>query len=279
MKTLPRAGVVRMLATALGDVDCAVLERMPRIHGGVVQPLGVLPRTAMSNKGYPFDLSGGFEAVLGQRNGSPRRKRTRRKERRMREAGELRYLMAPNIEQEREALEFFFEQKALRLSEQGKPNSFDQPGVKDFYRDLLERSLGMPEPVLEIATLTVGGKIRAVTGSGIHRGHVNSYFTAFALDDLAQHSPGNILTHRHIEDCCKRGMSMYDLGIGYEDYKTHWCEDALALDDGYAAFTPLGEVAMALIRMREAAKNRMRRNRSLWRNLKAAQAHFSRHPS
>lgn len=276
MKTVPRDGIVRMLGTALQDVDCAVLERMPPVHDGVAQPLAALAGGPSSGEGYPFDLTGGFDAVLAQRKGSTRKKRVRSKERRMSEVGELNYKMVQGIAEEQEALEFFFEQKALRLSEQGKPNGFDRPGVKDFYRDLLERSHGMSEPVLEIATLAVGGKIRAVTGSGVRHGRVNSYFTAFALDELAPHSPGNILTFRHIEDCCRRGMTAYDLGIGHEDYKTHWCQEILPLDDRYAAFTPLGTAIVALTRTRESAKNRIRRNRTLWNQLKAARSYVCR---
>lgn len=276
MSAMPRSTVRQMLKAALGKVDCAILERMPRIQDGVAQPLSMLAGTPSAGEGYPFDLTGGLDEVLAQRKATTRLKRVRTRERRLDEAGGLRFRMTQDLTAEREALEFFFEQKARRLSEQGKSNGFDKPGVKDFYRDLLQRSQGMREPVLEIAELSVGGRIRAVTGSGIHHGRVNSYFTAFAADELSHHSPGNILTFRHIEHCCEKAMPVYDLGIGYEEYKTHWCQEILPLDDRHAAFTPLGAATVALMRLRDGVKSRMRRNRSLWKKLKAARAWLGR---
>lgn len=276
MRKLPRGAIERILGSALGKVDCALLEQMPRSFDDVAQPLGGLLAIPSATEGYAFGLTRDFDALLQSRDGRGRRKRVRAKERKMGAAGEVRYQMLLDLEEEHAALDFFFAQKALRLAKQGKPNSFTEPGVTDFFHDLIDRSVGLDEPLLEIAALSVGGKTKAVTGSGIYRGHMNSYFTAFALDELAQHSPGNVLTFRHIEHSCERGMTVYDLGIGYEDYKTHWCDIIHELDDAYAAFTPLGSVAVSAMRLSEAAKDRIRRNKQLWQNLKTVKDYVSR---
>ena len=271
MASLTRADVEKMLASAL-DADCAVLTRTPRIHDGVAQPLGRLPHSPSSTEGYAFELTGGFEAVLKRTDGAGRRRGVRTKERRLAEAGAVQYLTSVDLAHGNAALDFFLEQKALRLAEQGKPNSFDEPGVKGFFRDLVERSRTMDEPVLEMTALCVGGKMRAVRGAGIHRGRLNGYFMTFARDELVSHSPGHVLLFRHIEACCERGMAVYDCGVGYEDYKMSWCDIVNELDDAYAAFTPLGSAMIATIRLSHAVKARARQNNFLWQRLKTMQA-------
>jgi CelD/BcsL family acetyltransferase involved in cellulose biosynthesis len=279
MSSLKRAEVEKMLAHALTDADCAVLVRTPKIHDGVAQPLASLPRSPSPTEGYAFDITGGFEAVLEKTNGAGRRRGVRTKERRMAKVGTLHYGASEDLTQASAALDFFFEQKALRLTEQGKLNSFAEPGVLDFFRELLERSLTMDEPLLEMTELSVDGKIRAVRAAGIYRGRLNGYFMTFAKDELVSQSPGHVLLFKHIEECCERGITTYDLGVGYEEYKTHWCDIIHELDDAYAAFTPLGSAMIGTIRLGQAAKARMRQNKFLWQRLKTAQAYLLRRPS
>lgn len=276
MAGLKRAGIERMLGSALADADCAVLERTPKFHNGAAQPLAALASSPSPTEGYSFELIGGFDAVLKRTDGAARRRRVRTKERRMAEIGPIRYGVVHDPAQARAALDFFFEQKELRLAEQGKPNSFTGP-VKSFFHDLLERSRGMAEPLLEMTELSVGDRLRAVRGAGIHHGRLNGYFMTFARDDVVAHSPGSVLLFRHIEECCERGLAAYDLGVGYEDYKTHWCDIIHELDDTYAAFTPLGSAAIAAIRAGQGVKARLRRHKALWQRLKTAQAYLSRH--
>ena len=276
MTRLPVGAIEKMLGDAL-DADCAVLARTPKVHQGVPQPFAGLPASPSPTEGYSFGLGGGFEAVLKRTDGAGRRRRVRTKERRMAEIGPMYYGKAQDLARALTELDFFFEQKALRLAEQGKPNSFSEPGVKDFYRDLLAQSQAMDEPLLEMTHLCVDGKLRAVRGAGIHHGRLNGYFMTFARDDVVAHSPGHVLLFRHIEECCERGLNAYDLGVGYEEYKTHWCDVIHELDDIYAAFTPLGSATIAAIRAGHAVKAHMRRHKALWQRLKLAQAYLSRH--
>jgi CelD/BcsL family acetyltransferase involved in cellulose biosynthesis len=273
---LPVGTIDKMLVGAL-DADCAVLARTPKAHQGVPQPLAGLPSSPSPTEGYSFALDGGFEAVLKRTDGAGRRRRVRTKERRMAEIGPMHYGKAHDLTQALAALDFFFEQKALRLAEQGKPNSFSEPGVKDFYRDLLAQSQAMDEPLLEMTHLCVDGRLRAVRGAGIHQGRLNGYFMTFARDDVVTHSPGHVLLFRHIEECCERGLNAYDLGVGYEEYKTHWCDVIHELDDVYAAFTPLGSAMIAAIQAGKAVKAHIRRHKALWQRLKLVQAYLSRH--
>jgi len=277
MAGMTRAQIEAMLRSALDGVDYAFLGRMPKVHDDVAQPLAALSRSPSPTEGYSFALAGGFAAVLEKTDGASRQRRIKTKERKMREAGVLEYGTVKSLERGSAALDFFFEQKALRLAEQGHPNSFAAPGVTDFFRDLLDRSQHMSEPLLELAELRVDGKIRAVIGSAIHRKRVNVNFMTFAKDEMAPQSPGLVLTFRHIAEACERRMAAYDLGVGFEDYKSHWCDVIHELDDAYVPFTSRGNAAIAAIQLGRATTDQLRRNPFLWQRLKWLRAYFARH--
>ena len=167
------------------------------------------------------------------------------------------------------ALEFFAEQKALRLAEQGLPNVFAEPGVMDFLREMAGRSFGMREPLLQVTHLDVAGKTRAVIGSGVHAGRVNLYILTYIHDDVLPHSPGQVLMYRHIEESCEAGREIFDFGVGYELYKESWADTRIPLRDGYMAFTALGRAAVGAAWARDGAKGMLRRNEKLWTALKS----------
>ena len=146
---LGRGALERMLKEALPGVDGAVLVRMPHAHDGVAQPLAALSTLPSAVQGYSVSLEGGMDAVIARTNGGARRRRARSKERKMAEIGAVAHGVIRDPAAVAEALDFFAEQKALRLAEQGLPNVFGAPGVMDFLNDLAVRSAaaaGHPVP-------------------------------------------------------------------------------------------------------------------------------------
>lgn len=266
---LGRAGIVDMLRRALPDVDGAVLERIPFEHDGVGQPLAAIPLLRSPVEGYSVSLDGGMDAVIARTGGKARRRRARSKERRMAQFGNVEHGIITDIEEAHAALDFFAEQKAMRLAEQGLPNVFGRPGVMHFLNDLLDRSVGQREPLLQITGYRVAGKLRAVVGSGVHNGRVNVYILTLIHDETLPHSPGQVLMYRHVEECCERGYRHFDFGVGYELYKESWADTRHALFDGYLSFTAKGAAFIGAIKLREQGKLLLRRNARLWKLLKA----------
>lgn len=272
-----RAEIESLFDPEIIGADFAVLGRMPTSHDGVAQPLAALLSSPSATEGYSFSLAGGFTAVLARRKRSGCRRKVKAKLRKMNEAGALRFETLRDPTRAKAALDFFAKQKALRLAEQGRPNGFAAPGIMEFFNILLERSRDMPEPLLEMAEFSVGGVTRAVAGSAPYGGRMNVYFMTYARDELTSWSPGLLLTHSHVEECCARGMTAYDLGIGREDFKSHWCDIVHDLREVYVSFSPRGTAAVAAIRLGQGAKDVLRRNRALWQRLKSARDYLSRH--
>jgi CelD/BcsL family acetyltransferase involved in cellulose biosynthesis len=70
-------------------------------------------------------------------------------------------------------------------------------------------------------------------------------------------------------------LAAYDLGIGYEEYKTHWCDVVHELADGYVAFTAKGALGLGAQRLGQRTKATLQRNDRLWKALKALRSRTS----
>jgi CelD/BcsL family acetyltransferase involved in cellulose biosynthesis len=256
---LPRSELIRRLGEAVG-ADGMILRRVPGEMNGMTQPLSALGSADSAVSGYATSLEGGIEALLARTGGGARRRRANQKERRLREMGAIDIGAAADMAGVNAALDFYAEQKALRLAEQGLENPFAEPGTMEFLRELARRSLGSPEPVLELITLALDGRIRAVLGAGVHGGCVSLQILTFIHDETYPHSPGQLLLYRHIEKSCTDGRAVYDFGIGQEGYKDSWSDTIHRLSDHYAAFGHTGAVAMAALRARDGAKSMLRNN-------------------
>lgn len=257
IRSLPLRVLTQRLGEALGT-DAMLMRRVPQEHDGMAQPLAALSSFESSVTGYSASLEGGMDALLARTGGGSRRRRANQKERRMRELGALACEPATDLHAALAALDFFAEQKALRLAEQGLPNPFAEPGLMDFMRELTRRSMGTAEPLMQLWTLSLAGRTRAVVGAGAHRGRAALQILTYVRDETQPHSPGQVLLYRHIEGCCAAGSAVYDFGIGHELYKDSWSDSEVALRDRYAAFTPAGAVAVATLRLGEGARSKLR---------------------
>lgn len=76
----------------------------------------------------------------------------------------------------------------------------------------------------EIDGLTIDQHLIAFTYGYTCRGRYLSYVLGFD-DDFEAFSPGRILEKDKILQCGKRGLSVFDLSIGYETYKFDWNTD------------------------------------------------------
>ncbi|MBX3531524.1 MAG: GNAT family N-acetyltransferase [Rhizobiaceae bacterium] len=260
VQALPRDALVGRLRAALG-ADALVLRRVPPQVAGVAQPLAILPARPSEMSGYSVSLEGGMEAVLARTGGGARRRRANQKERRMREMGPVECGPAADLDEAFAALGFFAEQKALRLAEQGLQNPFAEPGVMDFLQELLRRSQGSTEPLLEMQRLSLSGDMRAVIGTGLHRGRVALQILTYIRDETLPHSPGQVLLYRDIEAGAAAARSVYDFGIGQEGYKDSWADTVISLNDHFAAFTPAGHLALASMRLGSGLRVALRENR------------------
>ena len=271
-----RAGLLA-LARREG-IDAFALDAVPVDWDGIAVPLAAaLPRRPSLDDGHALRLTTSFEALLAGRNAGHKRKKLKVKERMLEAAGGYRISTAATAAEIEATLAAFFAQKAASLAARGTADPFAAPAVRDFWRRLAVASCGAARPIFELTRLEAGGAIRAVIGAAFGGGRLFALFASFADDELTRASPGETLFFRHIEASCRRGLAVYDMGVGSERYKAGWCDERVPLVDLRLAVTPAGRIVLALTGLRDRAKAAIRRDRRLWPLVRRLRARLAGH--
>lgn len=97
-------------------------------------------------------------------------------------------------------------------------------GVADldssFYHDLVFNMAAAE--LCDVWIMRINGEDAAFVLAFIHQGYFQYYRTAFNVKYGSQLSIGKILTMNVIRDACGRGITHFDFGHGYGEYKAFW---------------------------------------------------------
>lgn len=259
--------VKRALKAACPDIDLVHLERMLESLDGLANPL-VLPTSRTSpNVALSFGLHPSFTEVLKARNGAKKQKKMRQMQRRMEERGGWRVYRAMTEAECHAVLQQFFKLKGERLKSMGLRDVFAEAQVQAFFENLFCGALGSSSPRFELHTLEIGGEVAAVAGCTIRGRHLTVEFGGICTSDR-QLSPGDILYHLLIEDCCRRGFEIFDFGVGDEFYKRRWCDVETWHRDTLIPLSAKGRLAASAIRRIADAKRYVKNNPALFGMIK-----------
>ena len=249
-----------MLRAALTDagqkagIDLYCLLSQPVEWQGLVNPLAkLMPEPAPSN-GYKLQLEPDGEAVLKRQLSKDSRRKIRQKEQRLAGMGPVGYYKPQDEAEIRSAIAAFLALKAERFATQGIDDPFAAPAVRDF---LIEAAIGRNSdtPALELHVLTMGDRLVAIFGGAVSGDRFSGLFTAFdASTEIARCSPGDILLNQMIRDCCDRGLSTFDLGVGEAHYKDKICDQTEVLVDSFLPATAIGRIGAWACRSKQALK-------------------------
>jgi CelD/BcsL family acetyltransferase involved in cellulose biosynthesis len=145
-------------------------------------------------------------------------------------------------------LDAFFRQKAQRLDALGITNPFALPRTQRFLREAARSGLARGTPALEIWALWAGDRVAAAFG-GCSDGHrLSGTFISFEPDPvMMRSSPGELLVRDLVRASCKRGLTIFDLGIGDEGYKRHYCPQVEPRIETVLAVTLAGQIALPVL--------------------------------
>ncbi len=240
-------GVWRTVLDALPPSDLLLLYRQPATIDDRANPLCRLDvrRHATAHLTHLITDS---DAYFNARTKASRRADSRRRLRRLAEAGQVELRLVETTEKRLATLDVAIAQKSTRLLATGKSDIFADPGFGRFYRSFTSRH---PEQVY-MAVLAVAGQIEATVWCARHRGVLYHLLPTFADGPLAVNSTGRLLTEWLLADCCGRSIEVVDFTVGDETYKDEWCEATIPL---YRA-----EIARSLTGHRLEAPVRLKRH-------------------
>jgi CelD/BcsL family acetyltransferase involved in cellulose biosynthesis len=211
------ARVLEHLSSIAGAWDECRLDDLPPSSALLTAPCR-LPRAASECGGcHVLSLPGTPEAFSAALR--PHQRRNLRRAQRLLEArGPLRYERASE-NGVLFALEALFGLHAARWRQRGEPGVLDAPALQAFHREAASGLAAAGQ--LRLRTLRLGERVAAVL-YGLRRGaRAFAYLGGFD-PELAQGSPGTLLTGWAIADSIAEGASSYDFLRGDEPHKSTW---------------------------------------------------------
>ena len=116
--------LLRIILTALPQVDAVHLEKNPIKLGQEINPLSSLPSINEASDGYKFPLTRDFEALMNERLSKSHRHKLRRSMRRLADEGDFSFKKIPPGPERIAVLEAIIAEKKQWFSERGISNFF-----------------------------------------------------------------------------------------------------------------------------------------------------------
>jgi CelD/BcsL family acetyltransferase involved in cellulose biosynthesis len=274
----------RALTIALaGHADLIRLTHVPLDWRGERHPFAALPKVRNPNPAFQLPLGVDMEATIAPLNAKARRKKFRSQVRKLEAVGGFEHIRATSEADESTLLDTFFRQKAARFEAQGLPNVFQPAETQAFFRMALEMDRGGTDVPLELHALRLkgehAGKIAAIAGLSRKGDHVICQFGSIDDTLMPEASPGELLFWLMIERAALTGASLFDFGIGDQDYKRRWCRSETVHHDLMVAITPLGQLAERIIRALTLAKAAVKNNARLYSLIQRVRAWGTKAPA
>ena len=159
-------------------------------------------------------------------------------------------------------MDLFFRERSTRLAEIGVPNAFANPAVQAFLIEATRPESG----ALRLHGLWCGDRPVAMYGGVELGGRLSACFNAHELDpEIARCSPGDMLFAETIRDAAKRGLTVFDLGVGHGPLKARFCERDDPMFDTGISVSPIGTCALLTLSAADWMKETIKRDERIAR--------------
>jgi CelD/BcsL family acetyltransferase involved in cellulose biosynthesis len=202
------------------------------------------------------------------------RRRLNNKERKLRLLPDYQHLVARSDTDIKRLLDAFFVIKPLRLAEQGLPNVFADPGVKDFIYQVCLAKRQNGRRLVELHGLEYRDEILAVFGGCADDERFSMTFNTYAISEHARHSPGLVLLRHIIDHYAALNYTSIDLGTGSDHYKRLFCKQTEDIFDSFVPLTLRGRFIAAGMSANGHAKRLVKKSARLQRIAEAIRALF-----
>jgi CelD/BcsL family acetyltransferase involved in cellulose biosynthesis len=235
------------ILSLLPRFDVIDLKKIASDVAGAFNPLTYLDCTAFAESGHITALTGLHEAADTQRAVTRMRRKLAHDRDGLSRAGETRFLANPSGAALTAVTERLLALKRQRYLRSHTPDFLAEPGVEDFYREMMSPArLGT---VSQLSALTVNGTLASAHLGFIGRGRFYYIFPAYDVA-FARHRVGHLLLQHLIDRSVEQGFDTFDLGVGDGRYKDTWATHRLALQSHERAVTAAGRLYLQMRRVR-----------------------------
>jgi CelD/BcsL family acetyltransferase involved in cellulose biosynthesis len=253
--------VRRLLRSAMGH-DVIDLEKMPDTIGGQPNPFCRLGVTSHVNNAYLTALVGDWETYYAAKRSSNTRRSDRKKQRRLAECGEVRFLTAAGPDEVERTLDALIEEKTASYAKLGVDNMFNRPGYRDFFLDLATGT--QSARLTHLSRIDVGNETAAANFGLVFRGTYIYLLAGYNDGDLGRFGPGSLQLLEMFQYAFGRGLKVFDFTIGDEPYKRDWYDTEMRLYDHASAATLRGWMTVMPAQAMRTVKRYVRQNPAIW---------------
>ncbi|WPB56109.1 GNAT family N-acetyltransferase [Xylophilus sp. GOD-11R] len=237
--------------STLPSVDVVRLRRLPAFIGDLANPFGPLPGSRHTESAHAARLPANFDVYAAARD-KGLLANTRRKARRLAEAGTVRLLTRTDDPAERTlVMKALAEQKSRRWRDSGAVDAFALPGFHEFFDRITTTPLQGIESV--VSALMLDGKPIA-THWGMRMGGIFYWLMPTFDEEWAKLSPGRVLMEALMRHGVDDGITVFDFTAGDEPYKFQWADEHTRLYALQEPRTTLGRIAVNISRVRAFAR-------------------------
>lgn len=211
-----------------GPAHVVALLDMPHEYEGHEHPLKRLFTVTCANDSYSLDLNDDFDTVYSRKRNSETRRANRRKDGRLMEQGEIKFLEPATPEELHAVIDVMLDHKVRRLAENGIHGVFntDEHRMMHMLADAEENG----RKLFSVRMLTLDGRILAITFGGRMNETYWFYVSSLAPDEsVSKYSPGDYALRQTIQACCEGGLKAFDFGAGAAAYKVGWTDKVMHL--------------------------------------------------
>jgi CelD/BcsL family acetyltransferase involved in cellulose biosynthesis len=252
-------GDVQKLLRDRLDHDMIDLEKMPDVIGEQANPFCALRVTPHVNNAYLTTLVGDWETYYAAKRSSSTRRSDRKKQRRLAEFGELRFITAGHRDDIVRTLDALIEEKTSAYAKLGVDNMFELPGYRDFFLDLATGS-----SLAHLSRVDVGDDVAAANFGLVFRGTYIYFLAGYNDGEVGRFGPGAFQLMEMLRYSIERGLKVFDFTIGDEPYKHDWCDAEMRLYEFVSPATLRGWLVVTPAMAMRSLKRHVRQTPAIW---------------
>lgn len=235
------------ILSLLPRFDVIDLKKIASDVAGAFNPLTYLECTAFAESGHAIALTRLLDGADTPHSVLRLRRKLAHCRKVLSRSGEIRCVVNPSGVALAELTERLLALKRLRYLRSQTPDFLAEPGVEQFYREMM--SPARLSAVSHVSALTVDDTIASAHLGFIGCGRFYYIFPAYDVA-FGRHRVGHLLLQHLVDQSIELGFDTFDLGIGDARYKDTWATHRLALYAHDRAVTAAGRLYLQMRRVR-----------------------------
>ncbi len=239
--------IYRHIGHHVSGIDVFYLTRQPKYLAGSANPFIGSGVRRSSCGSHSLNLDPNWASLYAQQRSTKSRSRIRQKTRRLKRAGNLRF-MAIRGSRQLSCIDTILRWKSVQLEQKGERNPFNKKSQDPLSGSVLTQTIrrfaqgDAKTSPLRVYGLFLDGEMIAGLIAFVDNKTFSLFTMSYGPEVFTNCSAGSVLLVKTIELASRAKFHTYDFLAGDEPYKLSWCDKKLDLYDSVFATTGIGRL-------------------------------------